>query len=89
VLVLGQLGLIQANLRWARTGPRAAGANPAWRWIVWGTLGLLALVLGLPPLAALLRFGALSPALLAGVLGLGGLSWLWSRAVVGWWRRPA
>ena len=89
VLVLGQLGLIQANLRWARTGPRAAGANPAWRWIVWGTLGLLVLVLGLPPLAALLRFGALTPALLAGVLGLGGLSWLWSRAVVGWWRRPA
>lgn len=85
VLVLGNLGLIQANRAWAGTGPRPV--NAAFRWIVLGTLVLLAVALGVPQVAALFKFAAPSPALLGLTAALALLAWAWCRAVVAWQRR--
>ncbi|MFY8119139.1 MAG: cation-translocating P-type ATPase, partial [Roseateles sp.] len=93
VLLLGNLGLIQANRRWAGGGAPAEAAkpakpaNPAFRVIALGALLLLGLALGLPPLAALFKFAAPTPALLGGVAVLALLVWAWCAAVVALLRR--
>ncbi len=84
VLVLGNLGLIQANRTWAGAGPRPV--NPAFRGITLATLILLAVALGVPQVAALFKFAAPSPALLALTAALALLAWAWCRAVVAWQR---
>ncbi|HEY0955196.1 MAG TPA: HAD-IC family P-type ATPase [Roseateles sp.] len=85
VLVLGNLGLIQANRAWAGAGPRPV--NQAFRGITLATLALLAVALGVPPVAALFKFAAPSAALLALTAALALLAWAWCRAVVAWQRR--
>lgn len=87
VLLLGNLGLIQANRRWAGGGAPAEAANPAFRVIALGALLLLGLALGLPPLAALFKFAPPTPALLGGVAVLALLVWAWCAAVVALLRR--
>lgn len=77
VLVLGNLGLIQANRAWSRaaTGPR--DANPAFRWMVVGTLCLLAVALGVPAVAELFRFAQPTLPLLglSGALAIAAWGW--------------
>lgn len=77
VLVLGNLGLIQANRAWSSTGSGSGDANPAYRWMVACTLCLLGVALGVPAVADLFRF--VQPSLL--MLGLSGalavMAWGW------------
>lgn len=87
VLVLGNLTLIQANRSWTTTaaGPRVV--NAAFRWIVLGTMGLLALALGVPQVASLFRFSAPAPALLGMIAALALLAWGWCAWMVATQRR--
>ncbi|MEO3691740.1 cation-translocating P-type ATPase [Roseateles paludis] len=82
VLVLGNLGLIQANRSWAARGAAPRAVNAAFRWIVLGTGVLLALALGVGQVAALFKFSAASAALLALIAALAVASWAWCTATV-------
>lgn len=87
VLVGGNLGLIQANRRWAApaTGPR--DVNVAFRWIVVGTGVLLAVALGVPQVATLFKFAAPSISLLAMTAALALTTWAWCTTTVALQRR--
>ncbi len=82
VLVLGNLGLIKANRSWASSAARPRTVNAAFRWIVLGTVALLALALGMPEVAALFRFTTPSGPLLGLAAALSLIAWLWCTAVV-------
>lgn len=83
VMVLGNLGLIQANRSWSRPaiGPREP--NAAFRWIVLATSVLLVLALGVPQVASLFQFTAPSAALMGLATGLALAGWAWCTAAVG------
>ncbi len=78
-LVLANLALIFTNRSWRRT-VTGARRNPTLRWIVGGTLLLLALILYTPSLRALFRFNVLHGIDLAICLGAAALSTLWFEA---------
>jgi Ca2+-transporting ATPase len=82
VLVLGNLGLIQANRSWAASASGPREVNTAFRWIVLGTGALLALALGVPQVAALFKFTAPSATLLALSAALALTTWGWCTAAV-------
>lgn len=77
VLVLGNLGLIQANRAWSRTATGPRDANPAFRWMVVGTLCLLGGALGVPAVAELFRFAQPTLPLLglSGALAIAAWGW--------------
>lgn len=77
VLVLGNLGLIQANRAWSRADSGSRDANPAFRWMVAGTLCLLGVALGVPAVAELFRFAQPTLPLLglSGALAIGAWGW--------------
>lgn len=75
VLVLGNLGLIQANRSWERGA--GAASNPAFVVIAAITCVLLALALWLPQAAALFSFAPPAPGLLALGAGFAGLALAW------------
>lgn len=81
-LVLGNLGLIQANRSWAAFGSGPREVNTAFRWIALGTGALLALALGVPQVAALFKFTAPSATLLALSAALALTTWGWCTAAV-------
>ncbi len=82
VLVLCNLGLIQANRSWQPGGWRDSGAtNRPFLWITAATLGMLACVLSVPAIARLFAFAPPAPWLLAAGLGAGLLALLWCEAV--------
>ncbi len=89
VLVLGNLGLIQANRSWAPSARGPHEVNTAFRWIVLATGVLLALALGVPQVAALLKFAAPSAALLAPAAALALMTWGWCTAAVALLHRQA
>ncbi|HEY1130184.1 MAG TPA: cation-translocating P-type ATPase [Roseateles sp.] len=82
VLVLGNLGLIQANRTWAASAAGPRNVNAAFRWIVLGTVVLLALALGVPQVAGLFKFTAPSAPLLALAAVLALTTWAWCAAMV-------
>lgn len=83
VLVLSNLALIQANRAWGLRSHGRAG-NPAFAWIALGTGALLALVLTVPPVAALFAFAIPAPRLLAVAAGLAVLALFWCEGVKRW-----
>ncbi|MBI3348803.1 MAG: cation-translocating P-type ATPase [Burkholderiales bacterium] len=87
VLVLGNLALIQANRSWTRTATGPQTVNTAFRWIVLGTLALLALALGLPQVASLFKFSAPTPTLLGLMAVLALMAWGWCAWMVAARRR--
>lgn len=82
VLVLGNLGLIQANRSWAASSSGPREVNTAFRWIALGTGALLALALGVPEVAALFKFTAPSATLLALSAALALTTWGWCTSAV-------
>jgi Ca2+-transporting ATPase len=86
VLVLGNLGLIQANRSWAvassLAGREPRAVNVAFRWIVAGTAALLALALGVPTIAALFKFTAPSASLMLCAAVLAFTAWAWCKTAV-------
>lgn len=88
-LVLGNLGLIQANRSWSASvrGPREV--NTAFRWIVLATGALLVLALGVPQVAGLFKFTAPSAALMTCAAVLAMTAWAWCTAAVALARRRA
>lgn len=82
VLVLGNLGLIQANRSWAVSARGPREVNTAFRWIVLGTGALLALALGVPQVTELFKFTAPSANLLASTAALALSTWGWCTAAV-------
>ncbi|MBB3196314.1 Ca2+-transporting ATPase [Roseateles terrae] len=85
-LVLGNLGLIQANRSWAAasssSGNEPRTINAAFRWIVVGTAALLVLALGVPSIAVLFKFTAPSASLMMCAAVLAFTAWAWCKAVV-------
>lgn len=77
VLVLGNLGLIQANRAWTASGPGARKGKLAFRWMVAGTLGLLAVALGVPAVAELFRFAPPSLPMWGLAMALAVAAWGW------------
>jgi Ca2+-transporting ATPase len=86
VLVLANLGLIQANRSWT-PGWRAAGApsgatsSRPFAWIAGGTVLMLALVLGVPAVSRLFSFAMPPPGLLLAALGVAALAMGWFELV--------
>jgi P-type Ca2+ transporter type 2C len=89
VLVLGNLGLIQANRSAAPSTAGTSGGHTAFGWIFAGTLMLLALAWGVPALHTLFRFAAPSLVLLGLCAGLAVLTWGWCEAMAALHRPPA
>lgn len=87
VLVLGNLGLIQANRSWAASASEPREVNTSFRWIVLGTVSLLAVALSVPHVAALFKFTAPSATLLALSVALALTTWGWCAAAVALLRR--
>ncbi len=85
VLVLGNLGLIQANRAWGSVG--GGQGNPAFRWMVVGTLALLALALGVPTVAQLFRFAPPTWSMLGLSAALAAAAWAWFACVGAWQAR--
>lgn len=77
VLVLGNLGLIQANRSWAAAAPGSQQGNPAFRWMAAGTLVLLGVALGVPAVAELFRFAPPSWSMVGLSLALAVAAWGW------------
>ncbi len=78
-LVTGNVALILTNRSWRLSALRALveRRNPVLPWILAVALGLLVLVLGVPPVRDALGFGPLAagPALLAAGAALAGVAW--------------
>jgi Ca2+-transporting ATPase len=82
VLVLANLGLIQANRSWGRALVRGPGAsNATFGWIALATLALLGCVLGIAEVRRLFAFAALPPTLLLAGVGAAAVSLLWFETV--------
>jgi Ca2+-transporting ATPase len=82
VLVLSNLGLIQANRSWGPTSWRGPGAsNSHFGWISLATLALLGAVLGIPGISRLFAFAPLTPTLLLISASAALLSLLWFEGV--------
>jgi Ca2+-transporting ATPase len=77
VLVLGNLALIQSNRSWSTRGNSPPAGNPAFRWIVAGSLALLGLALAVPVVASLFSFVLPSPPMLGLCVALALAAWLW------------
>ena len=78
VLVVANLGLIIASLAGdAANFYRRKQANLALRWVVAGSIVMLAIVLYIPSIRSLFRFTLMHPTDLAICLTSGGLSSLW------------
>jgi Ca2+-transporting ATPase len=82
VLVLSNLGLIQANRAWGRSAvPGRAESSRFFGWIAAGTVIVLGVVLAVPPVSRLFLFAAPTPLMLLAAVGLAGLSVFWFEAV--------
>ena len=82
VLVLSNLGLIQANRAWGRTAMLGnAESNRKFGWIAAGTVVVLGVVLGVPAISRLFSFAAPAPAMLVAALAVAALSVGWFEAV--------
>jgi len=82
VLVLSNLGLIQANRSWGHTSWRGPGAsNSHFGWISLATLALLGAVLGIPGISRLFAFAPLTPTMLLISASVALLSLLWFEGV--------
>jgi Ca2+-transporting ATPase len=82
VLVLSNLGLIQANRAWGRTALLGnAESNRQFGWIAAGTVLVLGTVLGVPAISRLFSFSAPTPILLLAALGVAVLGMIWFEAV--------
>jgi Ca2+-transporting ATPase len=81
VLVVASLALIQINRRWMRAPGQAGPWNTAFGAIALATLSLLALVLGVPGIAALFAFAVPAPGLLGAGAGLCLLAMAWFEVV--------
>lgn len=82
VLVLSNLGLIQANRSWGHTSWRGPGAsNSHFGWISLATLALLGAVLGIPGISRLFAFAPLTPTMLLISASVAVLSLLWFEGV--------
>ena len=77
VLVLGNLALIQSNRSWGIKGNSPLAGNPAFRWIVAGSLALLGLALAVPVVASLFSFVLPSLPMLGLCVALALAAWLW------------
>ena len=77
VLVLGNLGLIQANRAGARAASGDRVGNPAFRWMVVGTLCLLGVAIGVPAVSELFRFAQPSLPLWCLSAALALAAWAW------------
>ena len=78
ILVLANIGLIVASLKVDGGNPlQRKGANHALRWVICASIGLLLLVLYVPPLRELFRFTKLHPADVVLCLLAGTISSLW------------
>jgi Ca2+-transporting ATPase len=79
-LVLGNLGLIQANRSWQGNAPwLGRGMNPHFAWIAMATLALLLVILAIPAIRGLFAFALPSPFLALAGLIAALLAWLWFR----------
>jgi Ca2+-transporting ATPase len=77
-LVLGNLGLIQANRSWQGNAPwLGRGMNPHFAWIAMATLALLLVILAIPAIRGLFAFALPSPFLALAGLIAALLAWLW------------
>ena len=82
VLVLANLGLIDANRSWNQASlPGRGGSNRPFGWIAAATVALLACVLSVPAVSRLFAFATPSPALLLAGTCAAGLGLLWFEAV--------
>ncbi len=86
VLVLSNLGLIQANRSWSGTawpnaGAGAGAANRYFGWIALATLALLGCVLGVAQIRSLFAFDLPTPTMLLAGVGVALLGLLWFEAV--------
>jgi len=82
-LVIADLGVILANRKLSREDASAPSRANPWLWSIFGaTLGALALVVYVPPLASLFRFASLP----AWVLGICAMCGLLCYAVAAWLR---
>ncbi len=90
VLVLSNLGLIQANRLWGRSARRGATAyNRQFAWIMLGTLALLGCVLGISEVSRLFAFTRPTPPILLAGAGVAAAGLLWFQCVkwglARWW----
>jgi len=82
VLVLSNLGLIQANRAWGRTSLLGnVDSNRHFSWITAATLAVLGVVLGVPAISRLFSFSLPAPAMFLMALGLAGISMVWFETV--------
>ena len=88
VLVLSNLGLIQANRSWSGTawpnagaGAGAGAANRYFGWIALATLALLGCVLGVAQIRSLFAFDLPTPTMLLAGVGVALLGLLWFESV--------
>jgi Ca2+-transporting ATPase len=82
VLVLSNLGLIQANRAWGRSAP--SGPDESRRpfgWIAAGTVTVLGIVLGVPAVSRLFAFATPTPAMLLAAVAVAGLGLGWFEIV--------
>jgi Ca2+-transporting ATPase len=78
VLVLSNLGLIQANRAWGRSALSGkAESSRAFGWIAGATVLVLGVVLGVPAVSRLFYFAAPTPVMLLAALGVSavGIGW--------------
>ncbi|BEV15776.1 cation-translocating P-type ATPase [Herbaspirillum sp. DW155] len=82
VLVLSNLGLIQANRSWKRASWRCSGTvNHYFAGIVLVTIVLLGAILGIPVLSRLFAFAPPTPLMLLVCVGVAAINLLWFEAV--------
>lgn len=87
VLVLSNLGLIQANRAWGRGGHMSwrshITSNPSFIWITLASLILLVCVLGIPAVGRLFAFARPTPPILLAGAAVAVVSLLWLQ-IVNW-----
>jgi Ca2+-transporting ATPase len=89
-IVIANLGLILTNRSWSETIISSLRSpNNALRWVFAGTLSCLVLVLFVPALMALFRFGPVPLPDLVACAGAGVMSILWFEVFKYWSREPA